>query len=327
VEAILMITKEIIDLVNQSRKIVILPHVSMDGDTLGSSMGLYLALRNNGKEVELIVEEEIPSICEFLPHVSSVKNYNDNENYDEDELCIAVDSGDLERLGERKRIFNNAKKRINIDHHATNTNFAEINWVDSTASATGEMIFELIKEQGWVIDEEIATCIYVAITTDTGGFRYSNTTAKTHEIVAELIRFGVNVNNVAQNVFENISFKKLQVNANAMQNMKLDFDGKVVSIAYTKEEIDKLELENKDDLSGIAALLRSIKGVEVAFMLKETEDGFVKGSMRSKSFVDVIDICMLFGGGGHKKASGFKTKENIYVVRDRIIAELKKIFY
>lgn len=239
-----MIEKRIIDAINNAKSIAILPHVSVDGDGLGSSVALALALEKMGKDITVYIEEEIPATYEFLPGKDYVEVYKSNPK--KHDLVLALDTGDLARLGKRIEIFDNTDLTINIDHHTTNTEFASLNLVKTTAAAVGELIYQLIKMLGISFDESIATCLYVAISTDTGGFRYSNTTPITHQITADLIDNGADVSKISQLVFETMSLKKLRLMGLAIDSIEIFDDGRVAFITVTNEMLKKVGAAEED---------------------------------------------------------------------------------
>ena len=181
-----------IDMIKTIEKISIVSHISPDGDNVGSILAMGLALRKLGKTVNIIKTDEIPRDYLFLPQVETIMDY-DREDI---ELLIVLDCSDIDRLGELKDLVSKSKNTINIDHHVSNTAFADYNIVDSKAAATGELVYLFLNQMGIEIDEEIATCIYTAISTDTGSFMYESVTDNTHEIAADLLRKGIDKNNI-----------------------------------------------------------------------------------------------------------------------------------
>lgn len=316
-----MIEKRIIQAINDAESIAILPHVSADGDALGSSLALLLALRKMGKESDIYIEEEIPSLYSFLPEKEYFKVYGGNpKKYD---LVFALDTGDLLRLGKRVEIFDNAEFTINIDHHPTNTEFASINLVKSSAAAVGEMIYELINIMGVSLDVNIATCLYVAITTDTGGFKYSNTTSSTHQITADLINNGVDVSKISQQVFEIVPLKKVRLMGMAINSIEISEAGRVAFITITNEMI-KAAGASDEDCDGLVNIARNISGVEVAVLIRQRTDDEFKINFRSQNYVDVSAIANKYSGGGHKKAAGCTVRGSMEEVKEMINKEIRE---
>ncbi|HOQ36444.1 MAG TPA: bifunctional oligoribonuclease/PAP phosphatase NrnA [Acetivibrio sp.] len=317
-----MVENRIIKLINEAERIAILPHVSADGDALGSSLALAIALRTMDKVVTVYLEEEIPSIYSFLPGRESAQVYG--EKPDKYELVLALDTGDLERLGRRIAIFEEADKTVNIDHHTTNTEFARLNLVKVSSSAVGEIIYQLIKMMGIALDKDMATCLYVAIATDTGGFRYSNTTPITHQISADLINNGVDVANISQLVFETTSLPKVKLMGKAIDNMELLENGKLAFIYITDEMLKSIGAV-EEDCDGLVNIGRNIEGVEVSILIRQRGDDEYKINFRSKSYVDVSSIANRHSGGGHVRAAGCTVKGDINEIKNALIKEIREV--
>lgn len=316
-----MIEKRIIEAMNDAKSIAILPHVSADGDALGSSLALVLALRKMGKDSIVYIEEEIPALYAFLPEKEYFEVYNGNpKKYD---LVVALDTGDLLRLGKRVEIFDNAGFTINIDHHPTNTEFAVINLVKSSAAAVGELVFELINMMKVSLDASIATCLYVAITTDTGGFRYSNTTAATHQITAELINNGVDVSKISQQVFEIIPLKKVRLMGRAIDTIEILEAGKAAFITVTNEMLKEAGASD-EDCDGLVNIARNISGVEVAVLIRQRTYNECKINFRSQNYVDVSALANKYSGGGHKRAAGCTVRGSMEEVKEMIYKEIRE---
>ncbi len=319
--------------VKTAENIALLPHVTADGDALGSSFALALILNGMGKRADVLLEEKVPPVYSFLPGIDFSSVYTEapasltadnlsmscDRHYD---LALALDCGDLERLGIRRKVFDAAEKTVNIDHHQTNTSFAALNHTDAGASATGEIIFELIGLLGQKIGKDAATSLYTAISTDTGGFRYSNTTPHTHEIAAELIRLGVDVSEISQRVFDISSYGKVKLMGAAIRNLELFEDGKLAIMAVTNEMIRSSEAREEDS-DGIINVARNIRGVEAAAMIRQLDSGEIKVNLRSNNYVDVASIAARHSGGGHKRAAGFTTDGVLEQVKDSVINDLK----
>lgn len=318
-----MMTKNIIiSKIKEVKTLAILPHVSIDGDALGSSIALAYAVKELGIEPVIYIEEEIPSSYGFLPGIEFTKVYQgEKENYD---LVLALDTGDTGRLGKRIDIFNAASYTINIDHHMTNTEFADLNYVQTSSSATGEIIYQFIKMMGIPLTKEISTCIYVAIATDTGGFRYSNTTSITHQIISDLINNGVDVAEVSQLLFETVSLSKTKLTGMAVQTLEILENGKVAFITVTESMIKDADAK-EEDCDGIVNIGRNIKGVEVAVLVRENENESYKINLRSKKYVDVSIIANKLGGGGHKNAAGCTIEGNMEDIKQILLKEIREV--
>lgn len=317
-----MVFNRIIQVIKGASKIALLPHISADGDALGSSLALALALKKNNREVDILLEEEIPQIYSFLPGIQySKRYYRKLTGYD---LVVAVDAGDLGRLGKRLEVFESAIVTVNIDHHSTNSEFAVHNYVDTRSAAVGEMIYQLIDSMGVELDKDISTCIYVAIATDTGGFRFSNTTSLTHRIASELINKGINVADISQRVFDTTSYEKVKLLGAAIDALELLENGKVAFISLSNQII-RQNGAKEEDCDGIVNIGRNIRGVKVAAMLRQLETGEVKVNLRSSSDIDVSAIASLYSGGGHKKAAGYTVKGNLDEVKNRLLEDIREV--
>lgn len=317
-----MSIETIIQEISKAHKIAIMPHISVDGDGLGSSLALAKALTKVGKSADIFIEDEIPGIYSFLPGTSEIKRYvYSNYKYD---LTIALDSGDIQRLGNRVDIFKDSQVTINIDHHITNTGFAEYNLVDANASSTGEMMFRLITMMNIAIDRDMAQCIYTAIAADTGGFRYSNTTPYTHEAASHLLGYDIDVADISRRIFETSSFERVKLTGIAIQAIQLHHDGKVALVIIDKQMIKNAGARD-EDCEGIVNVGRSIKGVEVSVVLRQINDNDVKVNFRSNEYADVASISRMYGGGGHKRAAGCITKGPLLKLKDNLLEDLKDI--
>lgn len=321
-----MMLNQIISEIKRADRIAILPHVSADGDALGSSSALAMALRKLNKEAVIFLEENVPSYLGFIPNINTARIFSleENENYRKFSLVISLDSGDLERLGKRQRIFQSANTTINIDHHATNTQFANLNYVQSGASSVGEIIYQLIKLIGLDLNADISTCLYVALSTDTGGFRYSNTTSITHQIAAELINHGVKVAEISQQLFENTSLERIRVMGLVINSLELHKNSKVSLTEITDAMLMSVGARD-EDCEGFVNLGRSIRGVEVAIMLREKVKGEIRVNLRSKSYADVSIVASKLGGGGHKMAAGCTIKGTMEEAKKLILSEIYSI--
>jgi phosphoesterase RecJ-like protein len=297
----------------EAKTVLIYPHVLMDGDAFGSSVALCCGLKKSGKKVTIIPEgdEGVPSYLAFLQNQCiSIREIVS----DEPDVCIAVDSSDTSRLEGRLDRFKSGKITINIDHHITNNFFADMNYVDTEASSTGEIIFRLLKAMDIEIDKDMAEGIYVAISTDTGGFQYTNTTKNTHLVVSELFDSGIDLERISAELYENTPYEKLKLIGEILDNVEDFCDGQAVIAAATLKMMENTGAL-MDQTEGIIELLRSISGVEIACLLKEVSDSQIKVSLRAKTYGDVSKIAAQYKGGGHKKAAGCTVYQGLEEVR------------
>lgn len=298
---------EVAEQFEKADSVLLFPHVNMDGDTLGASIALCLALRQLGKKSYILIDEEIPQFLDFLHTDCCTDEFDCIEKPD---VCVCIDCGDPERFKNRKDKFFEADVTGCIDHHVTTEPFAKFNYVDPKAAATAEIIYDLIEELGAEIDAGMAEAIFTGITTDTGNFQYSSTTARTHEIAAELYELDVDYSKVSINLYQRNRVEKLRLQAKILSEMQMLADGKAALCFVTKK---MLEDENAvmEDTEGVIDALRSIAGVELAGFVKELSDTSCKVSLRSKSYINVADISLKFNGGGHHRAAGFSLDNSV----------------
>lgn len=316
-----MIYEQIIDAINKSSKIAITSHVVPDGDNIGASLALFLALQKLNKQVSFILDDSIPEIYTFLKGAKEAERPSSFADLDY-ELVIAMDCGDIDRMGNVKQLAEKSRL-INIDHHISNTSYGEINLVEENASATAEIAYKLIKTMGIFIDKDIADCIYTGIVTDTGMFQYSNTSEETHSITAELIIAGVSPSDIFQKVYQSSPKEKVLLMKEALKSLEFYFDDKVSCLSVSKAQMDSLGKQDLDT-EGVVNLARDIAGVETALFLKEKEPNVVKVSLRSKAYVDVCAVAKEFGGGGHIRAAGCTAHGSLENVKLQILHILEK---
>ncbi len=309
--------REIAEQLYRAENILLYPHVGIDGDAVGSCAALARVLRKMGKTVYALYSEDMPSNLEFMIYDDEGRPYftNDANIIKDDDLDISmcVDCGEYGRFKDYTEKFDKAKTTICVDHHGTSQGIAKFNYIDPEAAACGELIYELIIELNEVKflstadplipDKAIGEMLFAAITTDTGNFQYSNTTKNSHEIMAKLYDWGVDVNKISIELYENDRPEKVMIANRAMNNMIMVGNGRGV-IAYVSHN----DLEEIGVMAGetdpIVQKLRAIAGVEYAAFLKEKEPGEIRVSYRAKSVGNVCELAMLHDGGGHIKASG-----------------------
>lgn len=312
-----MTLDNILEEINKANKIVIITHENPDGDAIGSSLAMKLALKQLGKDADVIIPE-FPKVFEFLPGVEEIKKESDVENYD---LAIALDCASIKLLNGFTKYFDNAKVKVVIDHHSSNTMFADYNYVDQDAPACAQLLLVVFSYFNIDVTKEIGTCILAGIITDTGGLRYDGVTAETFRFVSELCEKGIKVSNVYQQVFASKTRAKFELHKIALDRLEFLEDGKVTFTYITKADEEKVGSEN-GDYDGIVENGRDIEGVEVSIFLRETDKG-IKGSLRSKNYVNVSEVCMMFGGGGHVRAAGCNIQGTIEQAKSQILNSIR----
>ena len=308
---------EIGQALRDNKRFAVLSHVRPDGDALGSQIALGLSLKKLGKDVLVWNEDGMLDKYSFLPRAAVLtKPPTAPEDVD---VAIALDTAIQNRLGTALPAVRSAKVWINIDHHPSNPAYGDLVYVDPTSPATGQILFELIASEKLPLDLEIAENLYVAISTDTGSFQYPNTTARTFEIAAELVRTGVDVGRVSQQLYENFPRRRVELLRELLGTMRFEGNGRVASFSLTLKMAKDLGVLPEDN-EGLIDHLRAIRGVIVAVFFEELADGKVRVSMRSKTAdVDVCAICEKFGGGGHTLAAGARVRGTLAEVEKRVL--------
>ena len=298
-----------------AQKIVLCCHVSPDGDTLGSALGLARFLEQQGKEVIVFADDHINKSLSVIPGIEKVQRPEEGVLVEAD-LFVVVDASSFDRVGICNEVVK-APVLLNIDHHISNTEFADYLYLDAEAAAAGEIMCDLFEAMGWEYDEAIATDFYTAITTDCGSFRYSNTTSKTMQRAAKLLDYGVKPNEISD-MLDVRSRKTTELLAKVLPSLTFDYEGKVAHITITNDLYDK---EAQTD--SFVSYPRYIEGVEVAIMFKAVEPEVTRVSMRSSN-VDVASVALSFGGGGHLRAAGCTIYAPVEEAKAQLLAVVGK---
>jgi phosphoesterase RecJ-like protein len=308
---------EIGGVLRAQQRFAILSHVRPDGDALGSQLALALSLEQLGKDVTVWNEDGLLEKYNFLPGGGRLtRPPQEPRDFD---VAIALDTATQNRLGTAGESIRSAKTWINIDHHPSNPGYGDLVYIDPASPATGEILFELIRSEKLPLNSAIAENLFVAISTDTGSFQYPNTTARTFEIGAELVRNGVEVGRVSQRLFENYPRRRTELLRELLGTMRFEAAGKIASFSLSLKVAADLAVKPEDN-EGLIDHLRAIRGVIVAVFFEELADGKVRVSMRSKSEeADVSVICQKFGGGGHKLAAGTRVRGTLPEVEQKIL--------
>ncbi len=314
-----MTLDEILEEIKKANTIVILTHETPDGDAIGSSLGMLLALEKLGKKADLIMTSYARTF-DFLPNVNEIKSESSIEEYD---LAISLDCATFKRLDNRE-YFENAKKTIVIDHHGSNNMYGDINYVNPVAPACSEILLAILSYYEIDIDVNIGTCLMTGIITDTGGFQYPATTADTFEYAAELLRKGVNIADICRRTLQTKTKANFELQKRVMDRMELLEDGKVAFSYINQKDMNEVNAEEGDH-EGLVNIGRSIEGVEVSIFIRQKDnENSYKVSMRSGSYVNVSDVCLMFGGGGHPRAAGALVQGDVEQVKEKLLKEVRK---
>src|SRR5215471_8254757 len=293
---------QVVELIEAKRRFAITSHIRPDGDSLGSSLGLYWLLRALDKDVEVIMRDPVPHAYQQLPGANDVRvtpivdpSYH---------AVFVIECSDITRPG---LIDLEKQFVVNIDHHSTTALFGSINWIDSTASAVGEMIYNLCKATGVRVTREIAECVYTALITDTGSFHYSNTTERTFKVASELVRTGVKPARTAESVFASYPWSRIQLMSQVLSTARRDSSGRIAWMRQSLE-MQQRAAATDEDADGFVNYPLTVGEVEAVALLKEHAPGIYRTSLRSKGDVNVARVAELFGGGGHRNAAGCTLK-------------------
>ena len=314
-----MTLDEVLEEIKSADKIVILTHETPDGDAIGSCLGLKLALEKIGKHSDIIMTNYARTF-EFLPRVSEIETESDIKDYD---LAISLDCANFKRLDNRE-YFENAKKTIVIDHHGSNNMYGDINYVNPVAPACSEILLAILSYYEIEVDVEIGTCLMTGIITDTGGLQYPATTADTFEYAAELLRKGVDIADICKRTLQTKTKANFELQKRVMDRMEILENGKVAFSYIDQKDMDEVNAEEGDH-EGLVNIGRNIEGIEVSIFIRQKDnEKAYKVSLRSGSYVNVSDVCLMFGGGGHPRAAGALIQGTKEQVKEKLLKEIDK---
>ncbi len=317
--------EEFAELIRLHHHIGVISHHRPDGDAIGSTLALGLALRAQGKQVRFLNQDAVPERFAFLPGAEQVETLP-AEFPPELTLLIAVDTGDVKRLGDAGEVFfASAPATANIDHHGTNSGYAGLNVVEGGAAACGCVLMKMFAALGWPLSLPMAEALYAAISTDTGSFQYSSTTPEVMRQVAQLLELGVDVGEVNRRLYQELAPESITVQREVLNNICFEAGGAIshYSMTAARKEALALDLEATKDLVDI---IRVIRGVKVAAIFEEIDGGRIRISLRSKDArVNVAEIAARFGGGGHAMASGIRMRGALAEVRQAVLAAIEEV--
>ena len=311
--------KEIASKLRECSSVAITCHLRPDGDCIGSALGLMLSLRKLGKRADIYNMDPTPCFLKKLPHAHEIKMGRIPDSYD---CVVFMETSAAERSGQNP----SGMFTIHIDHHRTSEEFAHINWIEPHRSSVGEMIFELLMEYGFPIDEDVATCLYAAIFSDTGGFRFSNTSALSLKYASLLVQAGANPAHVSRIILESHRKEEIFLLQKMLSTLRFHPSGKVASVFLLREFLEELQLEIHDvETETVMNILRSVEEVEIAIIFKELERGF-RVSLRSKGRADVGLLAEAFAGGGHPQAAGFNLELPPEEALEKVYEKIEEMF-
>lgn len=306
------------ELIRESSSFYIASHIRPDGDAIGSLLGMALALQNSGRRVAALLADPVPPNYRFLPRADRIRHRPPDWRAD---VGIVVDCDGLSRIGALEPAFSSLPHLIDIDHHQTDRLFGEVQIIEPGAAATGEMVYHLLRRLDLPVDAEIATCLYAAILTDTGRFCFGNTTASALRVAAELVKAGAQPQPIARRIYEKRSVAATHLLGVALSRLSSELDGQVVASTLTRQDFLETGAATTDT-EGIIDHLRAIGGPRVALLFVQPDHNGVRVSLRSDGSVDVSEIALRFGGGGHAMAAGCTIPGTVEQVRKRVLDSL-----
>lgn len=307
---------QVVELIENKSNFAITTHVRPDGDGIGSSLGLCWLLRSLGKTAEVIVRDPIPPAYQQLPGASEIRTIPEiDKSYD---AVFVIECSDITRPGIRRL---EKEFTVNIDHHASSEHFGTINWIDATASAVGEMIYNLCKAIGGRVTKEIAECVYMALVTDTGSFHFPNTTERTLKVASELVKVGVKPAQISEAVYNSYPWSRIELMRQVLDTVKRDSTGRVAWMRHTLEMTEKAGAIDGDN-SGFVNIPLAAKEVEAVVYMRETFPNAYRVSLRSKDGINVARVAEKFGGGGHKNAAGCRVEGDWDYWEQQIVAAM-----
>ena len=310
---------------SRAKHILITSHISPEADNVGSCLAIAHALRTQRKDARVWLRDGVPDYLKFLPGAEDVSSGPFGLQYSND-LLIVADCGDFDRIGEEnERPKKGSSCVVNIDHHATNTRFGDINWINPEAAATGEMVYMLLQSLCFEVSAEIANCLFAAISADTGSFKYSNTTAGTFFVASELVRVGAKPEKVGMALHNHYPKEKILLMAKVFSTLGLFCDGKISTVSVFQDMLASCGAK-QEHTEGFVEMLRGIPGVEVACLFREMKPNKTKVSLRSNGTLDVASVCGDFGGGGHKMAAGAVLDSPLEEAKERVVRRLLQAF-
>lgn len=312
---------KILDVFRKQSSFLLASHCNPEGDNIGSELALASLLGELGKKTYIRNQDPVPANLTFLSGSENISN--DLANAPAFEVAVVLDCGALGRVGEVESLVKKGSLIINIDHHLGNTGFGDLNYVNPEAAAVGEMIADFFSPLGIRIGKERATCLYTAIVTDTGNFQYRNTGPRTHETAAMLLREGIDPFGVSEKIFQARPISACRLLGLVLSDVKLSKDGRIAWSSVSREMLRRVDA-GANDTEGFVEELRSIRGVEVAVLFREAENGQVRISLRSRGGFDVNAIAQELGGGGHLAAAGCTITGELASVVERVTGKVRE---
>jgi phosphoesterase RecJ-like protein len=310
---------DIRQVIDRARVIACLAHKDADADSLGSALGFALSMRAMGREVRVLVPSPMPRMLEYLPGFDTV-----SEEAGDIDTLFTFDCATVGRFGDKQELIARANTVVNVDHHVSNEGFGTINLIEATASATGQVVHRLLTSIGAPITADVATNLYAALFTDTGGFRHENTTETALRLGADLVAAGADPGWVALKSYKSRSVSQLKLEGLAVARLTTEFDGRLVWSQITQQMLGEAGSDMMES-EGVIDQLQSIDTMEIALLFKEHGPGVTKVSVRTRDPYDATAVCRPFGGGGHHRAAGAELREPLAVFEPRVLEVAREL--
>ncbi|MDQ6856345.1 MAG: DHH family phosphoesterase [Candidatus Dormibacteraeota bacterium] len=298
---------------DESRVIACLPHKDADADSLGSALGFALSMRAMGRDVRVVVPSPLPRMLEYLPGFDTI-----SEDPGDIDALFTFDCATVGRFGDKQELIHRTSTVVNVDHHVSNEGFGTINLIEATASATGQVVHRLLTTIGAPVTADVATNLYAALFTDTGGFRHENTTETALRLGADLVAAGANPGWVALKSYKSRSVPQIKLEGLAVARLQTEFEGRLVWSQITQAMLEEAGADMMES-EGVIDQLQSIDTMEIAVLFKENSPGVTKVSVRTRDPYDATAVCRPFGGGGHHRAAGAEMREPLAAFEPRVL--------
>jgi phosphoesterase RecJ-like protein len=319
----MMLNPDIPTLLKNEDRFVVVSHTNPDGDAIGSLLGMYLALKEMGKTVWALTEKEFPQLYAFLPGSGDV--LTEPHRIQSPDWIIVLDVADKPRIAGDISAFEKNTKLINIDHHPTNPAFGDVNFIDTSATSTAELVFRVLKDTGYALSMNVGKCLYTGLVTDTGCFRFSGVNSNTMRIAAEMLDTGFESYEITRRMFEEFPLARLKLERLVLDRAEILIGGRLVLSILKSDDFTRLGAD-MSDAENLVNRLREYQGVQAAILITDMEDGLVRVSLRSKDALDVSAIAQSLGGGGHKYAAGIKSKLPVSELKERLVRAVGEAF-
>lgn len=306
-------------------KFLLTTHVNPDGDAVGSLLGLKYILQSYAERIDLVIEDSVPEYLSFLSEVEDIYLSDElaiTERKADYDLVFVVDCGELDRIGNVADLISADSKLVNIDHHDDNQEYGSYNYVDSTVSSAGELVYDLAVELGANFKKDFGMAIAAAIITDTGNFKFSNTTPKAHRIIADMLELGIDTEKIIKKVYQTENYSSLKLKGKVLADLKLAGEQNIAWASVSQQDLDSFGAD-WEDTEGLVNSIRSVKGIEVGVLFKEAAEEKTRVSFRSNEYFAVNEFAHQFEGGGHPRAAGCTVMAPLAEAEKRIISKLE----